>query len=507
MPTVADFEFRESYASNRDFMRARLTYDLLTLPIRTPLRREVEPKAPLTAVDEALFWKSQSSVTSQSFFKLMLQHKQRNDYAACVRVYTDAEQRGLATVPQLTLALSVCPSLAVAERELLSRPLPGKIDQSFATTLLRLHQRSRSVGFEVFAMLDKAGVKADHIVYTAAIVNCDKLERYDDCWRLYNEMRERNVQPDEVTFTHLIHVCDQRQETERAIGLYEDMMRMDLHPTDVTYAALIRVCARRFDYANEAVLMFERMRGAGYVPTAITYAAVMTALGHNNDREALFALYDQAVAAVGESELLDARLLFACASQFKNGARDRSSEYLERCNAIWQRHGGDQGKASQLISDAFLTLLTKAHFLDRAERLFAALPMTPMRVTAMLQMYHNTKRGDLALALAHKALQQGQLNGAGLAAALGACARCFYAKSGVALWREAAHAGVLADAAGVAPMRALLVTLGRAAEAEELGALTERSARTVERRFFPHERGTAARVRRMNRPMPPPVTE
>ena len=56
-----------------------------------------------------------------------------------------------------------------------------------------------------------------------------------------------------------------------------------MNPTDVTYDALIATCANRRDYADEALVLFERMKAASHVPTERTYQAVLRALSHKSD--------------------------------------------------------------------------------------------------------------------------------------------------------------------------------------------------------------------------------
>ena len=47
-----------------------------------------------------------------------------------------------------------------------------------------------------------------------------------------------------------------------------------LHPTDKTFATLIVACSIRRDYADEALLLFERMKAAGHVPDELTYGVI-----------------------------------------------------------------------------------------------------------------------------------------------------------------------------------------------------------------------------------------
>jgi pentatricopeptide repeat protein len=511
--TAEDFEFRGAYASKSDYTRARLMYDLLTMPIRSPLRKAADEGDDVSKpVDESAFWRTHA-FNGVGVSRLLRQFMARRDFDGALRVYERAEAAAIADLRHLTSLLTVCPTLAAAEQHVMPRASAfGSLDTHFFSALLRVHARERSVGFEVLAMMEKAGVVPDTVIYTDLVRNCAALERYDDCWRLYNEMRLRNIDADEVLYTEMIFICGKRAETERAIGLYEEMVRFDLRPTDVTYDALIRVCAGRFDYAKEAVLMFERMRASGYAPSSKTYSHVMMALGHYNDRHALDAMYEQAVAETGRSAQLDARLLFSYARQFDVGARTSAAQYYERAAELWKHYvSADDTKKTppDIMVDAYLRFLCQAHFLDRSSLLFERYPATSQRVTTMLQMYYRVRRADHAVALAQKSLLKGLLNADGLAAALGACARAYYAKSGTSLWLEAAHAGVLPDASapGVRAFLAFLETIKRDGDIEKLRALTQRGPRTVERQFFEHEKGTEKRVRFMNRPMPPPVTE
>ena len=102
----------------------------------------------------------------------------------------------------------------------------------------------------------------------------------------------------------MISASGRRGETEQALGFYEDMVaegrcskhnciesqsescgihahtnththtHAGLHPTDKTFATLIVACSIRRDYADEALLLFERMKAAGHVPDELTYGVI-----------------------------------------------------------------------------------------------------------------------------------------------------------------------------------------------------------------------------------------
>jgi pentatricopeptide repeat protein len=495
-----------------DYMRARLAYDLLTLPIRSPMRRDLSLDAddaggsskflPTVPVDEDKFWAAnRGGATPAAYGKLLAIHARRNDFASALRVFQAADAASMVNVRHCTTLLRACPTLADAERHVLQRVAQmdkPALDTHFYSALLYVHRRERSVGYEVLGMMEKAGVAPDSVIYTDLIRNAANLQRYDDCWRLFREMRQQDITPDEVTFTQMIHTAGKRQETERAIGLYEEMISLDMHPTDVTYDVLIRACASRYDYADEAMLMFERMRAAGFAPSSVTYCAVMMAMSHRNDREALESVYEQAVTENGGEPTvqLDARLLFSYARQCEVGGRpDAAQMYAHACDIL--QHYLDKGGLPDRIVDAHLAFLSSACLIDRARQFFEQHPITTQRVTTMLQMFVTTQRADDAVALAQRALALNALDGDGLTAALAACSRAYYAKSGTSLWLEAAHAGVLpdADTDGVRKFLALLGRIQRDDDIAKLLPLTSRNPRTVPRTYFRYERGTAKRAR------------
>ena len=57
-------------------------------------------------------------------------------------------------------------------------------------------------------------------------------------------------------------------------------------------------------------------------------------------------------------------------------------------------------------------------------------------------MYRRVRRAASAVSLAQRALNDGQLDGEALSLALGACARAYWLRSAVALWRDASRRGV-----------------------------------------------------------------
>jgi pentatricopeptide repeat protein len=515
--TAEDFEFRDAYSSPTGYMRARLAYDLLTLPIRSPMRRDfVEDEGnsskflPTVPFDEDSYWAAARGRQSpQAFGKLIAIYARRNDFVNALRVLEAADAASMLNVRHCTTLLRVCPTLADAERHVLRRVAQmskPELDTHFFSALLFVHRRERSVGYEVLGLIEKAGLKPDTVVYTDLIRNAANLNRYEDCWRLFREMRRLDITPDEVVFTQMIHTASKRQETERAIGLYEEMISMDLHPTDVTYDVLIRACASRYDYADEAVLMFERMRAAGFAPSSVTYCAVMMAMSHRNDREALESVYEQAVGENGGKPTvqLDSRLLFSYARQCEVGGRPEASQMFEIASDLLKHYEDSGDGLPDQIVDAYLAFLCSACLIDRARKFFDLHPTTTQRVTTMLQMFAATRRADDAVALAQRALALKALDGDGLTAVLGACSRAYYAKSGTSLWLEAAHTGVLpdADTVGVRKFLALLKRIQRDDDIAKLMPLTSRNPRTVPRTFFPYERGTAGRAHRMNRKLP-----
>ena len=102
-----------------------------------------------------------------------------------------------------------------------------------------------------------------------------------------------------------------------------------------SYDALMRACAVRRDYAGEALTLFERMRTAGYLPTATTYDALLQAMGHGDDVAALDGTFDEARARYPDDVDLETRLLRAYATHIIAHRRQSAANaMLERAEAL-----------------------------------------------------------------------------------------------------------------------------------------------------------------------------
>lgn len=286
----------------------------------------------------------------------------------------------------------------------------------------------------------------------------------------------------------------------------------------------MRACAVRRDYANEAISLFERMRTAGYLPTKMTYDALLQAMGHGDDLDALDGTFAEAVARFPDDVMLKARLLRSYANHVVAFRRQHEAtalvERAQQLVAQQRQHvdavaAGDAHDAARAQRDlvqllcAQHTLLCAANRIARADALADAPelkasggPLERRRVSAQssgappaltfrarpqlyaaLGMYRRVRRAAPAVALAQRALAAGVLDGQALALALGACARAFWLKSALALWRDAARAGVHAplQAAGVGELLRALKAAERDADATPLIEQAEAAAALAHR--------------------------
>jgi hypothetical protein len=246
---------------------------------------------------------------------------------------------------------------------------------------------------------------------------------------------------------------------------------------------LIRACAVRRDYANHAISLYERMRLAGYMPTVMTYDALLMAMGHGDDLAAIDATYADAIAQYPDDARLRTRLLRTYACHTLAFARQGACEdVLARAAALVEservRLGGDASAIASLLG-AQHVLLCAANRIARANAIVDSDELRASggvlqrhRLYAQLGMYRRTRRAADAIALSRRALAARTLDGTALELALSACARAYWLKSGVALWRDASRAGVRAQptAGGVRAFVRVLRGARRDAEADAIVA-------------------------------------
>lgn len=98
--------------------------------------------------------------------------------------------------------------------------------------------------FEVLDTLEKAGLKADCILYTTLISACAKAGKVDSIFQVFHEMVNKGVEPNVHTYGALIDGCARIGQVGKAFGVYGIMRSKKLKPDQVIFNSLITACGR-----------------------------------------------------------------------------------------------------------------------------------------------------------------------------------------------------------------------------------------------------------------------
>eukprot|EP00020_Sapocribrum_chincoteaguense_P012615 CAMPEP_0170732678 /NCGR_PEP_ID=MMETSP0437-20130122/1681_1 /TAXON_ID=0 /ORGANISM="Sexangularia sp." /LENGTH=714 /DNA_ID=CAMNT_0011070933 /DNA_START=298 /DNA_END=2442 /DNA_ORIENTATION=- len=122
---------------------------------------------------------------------------------------------------------------------------------------------------------------------------------------IFHAHRRNGGPVDRPLFHAMLNVCTVHGAVERALGLYDEMFfgGPDGVPVGTTYDLLLACLAKRRDYAEQAPLLFERMISAGHVPTARTYASLMSAAAIRGDVDAASGILEEAEEAFNAGDV------------------------------------------------------------------------------------------------------------------------------------------------------------------------------------------------------------
>ena len=142
--------------------------------------------------------------------------------------------------------------------------------------------------FRLYEDMKQRNITISQPIYTTLIKGCTMLGDYQRAWRLFEHMRNEVCRPDTLTFNHMIHVCAKTGHTERALQLYQDMVQDNnagggLYPLQTTYNALIHACAKRPDYYRQTFTLVSEMEEKGYRLDRIGYNYLLMACCQHGD--------------------------------------------------------------------------------------------------------------------------------------------------------------------------------------------------------------------------------
>ncbi|KAM5577691.1 pentatricopeptide repeat-containing protein [Rosa sericea] len=94
---------------------------------------------------------------------------------------------------------------------------------------------AEELGAQVHSLGLKMGLCDDVVVGTGLIDMYSKCCKVRDSWRVFNQMRDKNV----VTWTSMVTGCAQSGQSDEAMTLVREMLRLGLKPNYVTYNSLL----------------------------------------------------------------------------------------------------------------------------------------------------------------------------------------------------------------------------------------------------------------------------
>ena len=137
-------------------------------------------------------------------------------------------------------------------------------------------------------------------IVTSLLKGCSTVGDYNRAWRFFEHIRNQVSRPDELTFNHMIHICAKTGHVERAFTLFHEMLQSPapdgqgkLMPLESTYLSLIHACAKRPDYYRETFDIVQQMEEAGFRLNRVGYNYLMHAAGLQGDIHRAKALWEE----------------------------------------------------------------------------------------------------------------------------------------------------------------------------------------------------------------------
>lgn len=159
--------------------------------------------------------------------------------------------------------------------QLIKRPSLSNFNQLLSVCALA---KDLQGAFEVLNNVEKAGLKADCMIYTTLISACAKAGNIESIFQVFHEMVSKGIEPNVHTYGALIDGCARAGQVGKAFGVYGIMRSKRLKPDQVIFNSLITACGRAgaleraFDVLSEMVSEPSTVK-----PNHVTLAALMKA--------------------------------------------------------------------------------------------------------------------------------------------------------------------------------------------------------------------------------------
>ncbi|GLU02793.1 hypothetical protein SLE2022_200280 [Rubroshorea leprosula] len=166
----------------------------------------------------------------------------------CVDLLEDMDRRGLLNMEKVYHAkfFKTCKNRkAVKEAFRFTRLIPNPTLSTF-NMLMSVCTNSQDLegAFQVFQLVQMAGLKADCKLYTTLISTCAKSGQVDTMFEVFHEMVNSGVEPNVHTYGALIDGCARAGQVAKAFGAYGIMRSKNVKPDRVVFNALITACGQ-----------------------------------------------------------------------------------------------------------------------------------------------------------------------------------------------------------------------------------------------------------------------
>jgi len=118
---------------------------------------------------------------------------------------------------------------------------------------------------------------ADVITYNTLAKGYAKAGRMEDCFALYEKMRERGLSPSQVTYGILLDGLINDNEVEKAVEIFKTMKKEGCEPNTVLYTTLIKGFARAGQVDQAAELFAKMRKDKDMQPDVITFSILIKA--------------------------------------------------------------------------------------------------------------------------------------------------------------------------------------------------------------------------------------
>ncbi|GAQ83821.1 putative Pentatricopeptide repeat domain containing protein [Klebsormidium nitens] len=176
---------------------------------------------------------------------------------------------------------------------------PTEASYSVMVRLLgKLNAADAAVG--LIREMEASGLERNVQTYNALLSGLAKRGKFDECWHLFQQMRNRGPVPEVWTYNNLITAAawclPGREALKQGLFLLAEMQKQGLRPNVFTYNALMQTGVKARDLA-EVKRLFEELRERDCRPDLVTFNTVVKACLDKRDWEGVFEYFKAMPAA------------------------------------------------------------------------------------------------------------------------------------------------------------------------------------------------------------------